>query len=257
MGKCRDVGCATRANSQAGGMSGGPPPGGDGVPPGWYPDPYGPGWRWWNGIAWTEFTSPRSERSRWMGFGILAPVLAVLDALATVVSAGLIVAALVLLRPLPGVGALLVPAIPLLFGGQIWAIIIVNKRNRVRRSRLKGLRKLWASSTRFQDFFGPLPSRTVATIAGVFFLGWLSAMTAFPGLSQGGPSGASPECPYQLNNHGTYACVSKARYQQAGAAEQRLAAGVMLGFFSVHLGVAYSEVVRRRSEAPPPDEPQQ
>ena len=38
----------------------GPPTGGP--PPGWYPDPYGqPGYRWWNGVAWTE--------DRWTGEG--------------------------------------------------------------------------------------------------------------------------------------------------------------------------------------------
>lgn len=37
-------------------MSGPPPlPPSSGPPPGWYPDPYGmPGYRWWNGVAWTD-----------------------------------------------------------------------------------------------------------------------------------------------------------------------------------------------------------
>lgn len=28
-----------------------------GPPPGWYPDPYGGGLRWWNGVHWTEHTA--------------------------------------------------------------------------------------------------------------------------------------------------------------------------------------------------------
>lgn len=38
----------------------GPPT--SGPPPGWYPDPYGqPGYRWWNGVAWTDDRSEGSD----------------------------------------------------------------------------------------------------------------------------------------------------------------------------------------------------
>jgi hypothetical protein len=46
----------------------GPPPSGpppSGPPPGWYPDPEGhPGYRWWNGIAWTEDRSGGTDDGR-------------------------------------------------------------------------------------------------------------------------------------------------------------------------------------------------
>lgn len=36
-----------------------------GPPPGWYPDPYGqPGYRWWNGVAWTEDRSTGDDANR-------------------------------------------------------------------------------------------------------------------------------------------------------------------------------------------------
>lgn len=35
------------------------PPRPVGPPPGWYPDPGGPGQRYWDGVAWTHWTHPR------------------------------------------------------------------------------------------------------------------------------------------------------------------------------------------------------
>ena len=32
------------------------PPASGVAPPGWYPDPQGTGWRWWDGTTWTEVT---------------------------------------------------------------------------------------------------------------------------------------------------------------------------------------------------------
>jgi hypothetical protein len=47
----------------------GPPS--DGPPPGWYPDPHGqPGYRWWNGVAWTDDRSVGETDQR----GRLLPV---------------------------------------------------------------------------------------------------------------------------------------------------------------------------------------
>jgi hypothetical protein len=32
-------------------------------PPGWYPDPQGPGQRYWDGVQWTEHRAPRQQKS--------------------------------------------------------------------------------------------------------------------------------------------------------------------------------------------------
>lgn len=233
-------------------MTEGPPPGG--IPPGWYPDPSRSGYRWWDGVNWTEWTSSeQAHRMGWYRLGAAARVLMLLDAIAVVICAVLVLAALIRQSPINGAGILLVPGIPLLGAGQIWAIVVLNRRQRHIRANARGFRRIFSgsSATGFRDFFSPIPSRTIAVVAGIFLAGWLSGMTAFPTLWSGGTSGAAPGCPFQLNNHGTYTCVSKDRYLQVGAAEQRLTAGVMMGFFVLHFGVAYSEVLRRRAGAAP------
>jgi hypothetical protein len=95
-------------------------------------------------------------------------------------------------------------------------------------------------------FFFGLPKQPAYGLLFAFFLGWLAAMTAFPSLSEGSPTTGTPGCPWALEDHGTITCVSHATYQRAGAAAERFAAGVTMGFFVVHFGVMASEIVRRR-----------
>jgi hypothetical protein len=97
-------------------------------------------------------------------------------------------------------------------------------------------------------FFPGLPKQAAYGLFGVVFLGWLAAVTAFPALSAGSPMTGlpAPGCPWALEDHGTITCVSHAAYQRAGAAGERFAAGVIMGFFVVHFGVMASEIVRRR-----------
>lgn len=174
-----------------------------------------------------------------------------LDAFAVVIAATFVLSALIRQQPIGGAGFLLVLGVPLLFGGQLWAIVVVNGRIR-RRSTGKGWRRVFSSSGggSLQDFFNLLPGRMVGLVSVIFVAGWLSGVTAFPSLSKGGTSGGDAGCPYRLNNHGDYTCVSKARYEQVGAAEQRLVAGITMGFFVAHFGVAYSELLRRRGVPP-------
>lgn len=96
-------------------------------------------------------------------------------------------------------------------------------------------------------FFSSLPKAPAYGFMAVFFLGWLAGMTAFPALSQGNPGHGTPECPWPLDNHGAVSCVSHSTYDRAGAAGERLAAGVFIGFFAIHIGVAVDDIVRRRS----------
>ncbi len=95
-------------------------------------------------------------------------------------------------------------------------------------------------------FFPGLPKQAAYGLLGVFFLAWLAAMTAIPSLSEGNPTTGTPGCPWALEDHGTVTCVSHATYERAGAAGERFAGGVLLGFFVIHFGVVTSEIARRR-----------
>jgi hypothetical protein len=151
-------------------------------------------------------------------------------------------------RAIPGVGALLIVGAPLLAGGQVWVIGLLA----VRVPRTSGRR--WAMTvadwrTRQNPrtvLFAGLPAPAAYGIIAVLFLAWLAAMTAFPALSQGGPTHGTPGCSWVLESHGAITCVSHTSYLRAGAAVQRFAAGVLACFYVMHFGVLTSELVRRR-----------
>ena len=144
--------------------------------------------------------------------------------------------------PLNGAAFLLVPAIPVLAVGQLW--MIGHMQARIPpvpggwRMRARGRRRMGLNPIRF--FFGDLSKRIAVPLLVVAFLGWLSAMTAFGSISHGGPAGAGNGCAYQLDSHGDSTCVTKVEYERAGAGEQRFASGILLAFFSLHLGAALS-----------------
>ena len=177
---------------------------------------------------------PRAGRSSWPG-GLVAAVVVLATGLGG--------------RPLPGIGLLLIPGIPLLFGGQLWMILVMQARMpRVSggwRAKMSAQMKVQRNPRTF--FFPGLPKQAAYGLLGVLFLAWLAAMTAaIPASSQGSPTSGMPGCPWPLEDHGTITCVSHAAYLQAGAAVERFAAGVIMGFFVIHFGVVTSEIVRRR-----------
>jgi hypothetical protein len=156
------------------------------------------------------------------------------------------VAALIRDQPVPGVAALAILAIPLLLVGQVWSMALAiarmprfvgGWREDARARRRLGIRLI----------FGDLSRGVVWCLSAVFFLGWFFGVSAWAALSEGGPAGAGADCPYRLNNHGSYTCVSRETYQHVGAADQRFACGVMLAFFAMHTGAALGGLHRRRT----------
>jgi len=169
----------------------------------------------------------------------------------TVIAATIVLLTLVRARPQPDLVLLLVPAIPALLVGQLWTIGVLRAHmpsypNGWRQLATYGFRS-WKTLRRVA--LGPLSTRAAYALTTLAFLGWLAGMTAFPALWHGGTNGGTPGCPYQLTNHGSLSCVSLTTYQHVGAAEQRLAAGVLLAFFVFHFAVAWGELVRRREAA--------
>ncbi|HJU36927.1 MAG TPA: hypothetical protein VJ716_05870 [Gaiellaceae bacterium] len=182
-------------------------------------------------------------------------------AVRAIAALGLAVAATIVLanlgrgRSVPGVTVLLFLGIPALVVGQLWGIAVLVARQEGS-PEAGWLRARWrfkpvGGSRRF--FFGSLPSWMANAILVVFFLGWLSAMTAFPSLLSGNPTSPAPGCRYRLDNHGEYSCVSRSTWLAAGAAEQRFVAGVLGAFFVFHLGLAAAELRRRRDPSVTPE----
>jgi hypothetical protein len=64
------------------------------------------------------------------------------------------------------------------------------------------------------------------------------------GRPEGPDAGDTPEgpggggCAYRLVSHAVYTCVSKTAYNLAGAGIQRIAAGIFLSFYVMHLYAA-------------------
>lgn len=158
------------------------------------------------------------------------------------------IAALVRDKPLHAADLLVIPAIPVLVAGQLWVLALMGNRTPrvVGNSRGRTAANLANQMNPRRLFFGALPDWAAYSLLGVAFLGWFLAMTCIGGISSGGPTSPTAGCPYRLNDHGTYTCVSERSYNHAGASTQRFASGILLGFFTVHTGVALSELRRRR-----------
>ena len=164
---------------------------------------------------------------------VLLYALAAADLIGIGGCAGLVLASYVRHRPVDGLALLLVPAVPVLITGQLWAIVYLRRR------RSPGS-KLW-------ELLGGLGKGVAVALIVLAAGGWLAAFTTgAAGLSNGGTDGGSAGCPYRLRQHTEVSCVSRAEYLRAGAAEQRFAGGVLLGFFSMHAAAALAGAVRHR-----------
>jgi hypothetical protein len=202
--------------------------------------------RWWDGFRWTGHRrsadgSVRSRIGRALGWTFVGAA-SLCAALAGIVA----VMTLIRQRPLPGgVGVLLAFGIPLVFVGQVWTISIMSAQQPHRSDRW--LDNVLASSSRRSPramFFGDLervPSTVLLWTAGI---GWLLGVSACPFLIHGGPDGSRADCEYVLSNHGSVTCVSRRTYERAGAAEERLAGGILTSFYCIHIGAVAGSLRR-------------
>jgi hypothetical protein len=172
--------------------------------------------------------------------------LAIGEGTAAAICLFLTLATLIRQRAIPGLTVLLIVAIPLLIAGQLWTILSIRARRGGWSRGTKRWSPVVADPRRF--FFGELRSDVATGLLLPAFGGWLAAMTAFSALANGGPDGGDASCPYRLTQHAVHSCVSKAEYDRAGAGEQRLTAGFLLAFFSLHAGAALGDVLRTRQD---------
>lgn len=166
-----------------------------------------------------------------------------------IVSILLAVFDLVYQRQLSLAAILLIPAVPAIAAGQIWGLMVIGARRpqNARKTRWSyRVSARWNEATAREFFFDGLPKTPSYVLLAVAALGWLAAMTAWPELIHGGPVSGRAGCPYRLNNHGVYSCVSHRTFNHAGAASQRFASGILAAFFAIHLGMSAAELARRR-----------
>jgi hypothetical protein len=199
------------------------------------------------GLHWEQ--ARRAGDSGFPGGRRAARILAVADAAAIAVAVTLIAASLILGRPIGGVALLLGPGVLLLIVGQVAAIVVIRARrpsptgrrfssDRARRRSISGDLRL---------SFGPLDRRVTGMVGALCVIGFLSFITGIIFTFHGGPAGPGGGCAYRLQAHGIYTCVSKTTYDLAGAAQQRMVAGIFLFFYAMHFYAALAS-----SKAPQP-----
>ena len=200
------------------------------------------------GLHWEQ--ARQADASGFPGGRRGARILAVADAAAIAVAVTLIAASLILGRPMGGVALLLGPGILLLVVGQVAAIVVMRARRPSRTGRRfssdPGRRRSISGDLR--SSFGPLDRRVTTAVGALCVIGFLSFITGIIFTFHGGPAGSGGGCAYRLEGHGIYTCVTKSAYDLAGAAQQRMVAGIFLFFYAMHLYAALAS-----SKAPQSD----
>lgn len=190
------------------------------------------------GLRWEQVR--QADDTGFPGGRRAARILAVADGTAIAIALALIAATLILGRPIGGVALLLGPGILLLVVGQVCAIVAM----RARRPRRTGRRfrpsvgRRRSISGDLSSYFGPLDRRVARAVGVLSVIGFLSFITGIIFTLRGGPAGSGGGCAYRLQGHGIYTCVSKTAYDLAGAALQRMVAGIFLFFYAMHFYAA-------------------
>ena len=199
------------------------------------------------GLRW-EPTRP-ADASGWPGGRRGARTVAVADGVAIAVALALIAATLVLGRPLGGVSLLLGPGVLLLIVGQLYAIVVIRARRPPRTGRRfpRDPNRGRSISGDLSSYFGPLDRRVTRVVAALCVIGFLSFITGIFFTFHGSPAGSGGGCAYRLSAHSIDTCVSKTAYELAGAALQRMVAGIFLFFYAMHF---YAALASSRSPQP-------
>lgn len=202
------------------------------------------------GLRW-EPTRP-VDAFGWPGGRRSARILAVADVVAITVALVLIAATLVVGRPLGGVGLLLGPGILLLIVGQVCAIVVMRARRPPRTGRRypREARRQRSIGEDLDRYFGPLDRRATRVVTGLCVIGVLSFITGIFFTFHGSPLGPGGGCAYRLSSHGVVTCVSASAYRLAGAAQQRMVAGIFLFFYAMHCYAALASSGFARLAAP-------
>jgi hypothetical protein len=225
--------------------------------------PEGPGGLQWEperraGGSWLT-RSPAARR--------MTASLAVADLVAITVALAVIATSLIRGRPTTDAGVLLAPGIPLLAAGQVWAILVVDARRsrptgrlgfnawRPSRSRSRLLPETDQGRSISRDLsslFGPVDRRVTRIMAVLVVIGVLSFFSAIFFVWNGSPAGPGGGCAYRLMSHAVYTCVSETAYNLAGAGIQRIAAGIFLSFYAMHLyaALASAKPAQRAANGP-------
>ena len=157
-------------------------------------------------------------------------------------------------RPIPGAAWFLLPAIPILVLGQVWAITSSIRDSRAATKSQGWLSRMTRAAT--PPWFKGLPRPLGGAVVALAAVGVLSAVGAIPGISGGNPERGPASCPYRLDNHGVITCVNHARYVRAQVASERFFTGVFTGFYAMQFGLAAAVVGRSRRRVQPSSDSQ-
>ena len=237
--------------------------------PGWYEDPEGGGWRWWDGTSWGPThesgdpvtSSSAGRRSGPLDLGIdfssgwparVAAAVAVVAGCAAVL-AGVVLLYTYLIGPLPSAVAavLVVVAVPVVLVGQLVVIGILQGRAAGRWRSSPGERRWWSRGLSVHDLRGGLPWSALAVAAGLFYGVVILGLVAGPWGSIGGelpgvPTDDPADCEYLLENHGEYRCLTAAEHERERLSMQRFTTTVVFGFLVAQCTVASGEVLLHR-----------
>jgi hypothetical protein len=153
---------------------------------------------------------------RFRPLGRSACAMMAITGLAAVAALAVVVVSAVSERPVSGLRIAVVPAVALLVAGQIWVVIVANRRHPGLWARV---RPLGFGEAR-EVYLSPLPGGIVLGLFAMVAVGVFSAATAALTLASDVPSPpGQPACAYPADYHGSVICLSKTAWLRAVAAE--------------------------------------